>query len=95
MKELKVFYLETCLYCQNARRALKELQDEDPAYAQVKTEWIEESREPEVAEAYDYYRVPSVFCCDRKLYECDPGDGFTEIKRNLKAALDACIGCKR
>ena len=93
MKTLKIFYLETCPYCINAKRALKELQYSDPAYAEIGIEWIEESREPALADTYDYYRVPSVFCCEKKLYECDPGDSYSDIKRNLEEALKTAGSC--
>ena len=92
MKKLKIFYLEMCPYCINARRALKELQDEDPDRAAVDIEWIEESVHPDIADAYDYYRVPSVFCNDEKLYECDPHDDLGEIKRNLAECLKKAAG---
>ncbi|MBR3227370.1 MAG: glutaredoxin [Erysipelotrichaceae bacterium] len=88
---MKIFYLETCPYCINARRALKELQDNDPDCAAIETEWIEESRQPQIADTYDYYRVPSVFCDGEKLYECDPHDDYTEIRRHLEKCLQRAV----
>ena len=33
MKELEIFYLTSCPYCINARKAIDELTAENPAYA--------------------------------------------------------------
>ena len=89
MKKLKIFYLENCPYCRKAADAYKELKSENPGFEKVETEWIEESRRPEIADSYDYYYVPTVFCDEKKLYECSPADDYGEIKRNLALALKA------
>lgn len=89
---LTLFYLEHCPYCKNAKRALAELSDENPAYGQVEIDWIEESRKPEIAAQYDYYYVPTVFFGKQKLYEAKPGETFADCKENLRAALDTVLG---
>lgn len=61
MKDVLMFYLDDCGYCRNARLALDELFAETPAYRDLKITKIEESREPELADRYDYYAVPSFF----------------------------------
>ena len=61
MKKLTVFYLDNCPYCRKAKEAEKEIISSDPSLQKVKIEWIEESLHPEIANTYDYYRVPSVF----------------------------------
>ena len=71
MKELKIFYLEGCPYCRKAMTALEELKAETPEFDKVGIEWIEETRSPEIADKFDYYRVPSIFCGD----EWSLGDG--------------------
>ncbi len=91
MQKLTLFYLETCPYCHNARRALAELVKEDARYAQVPIDWVEESRQPELAGRYDYYYVPSVFAGEKKLYEAAPGESFAACKGHLKAALDTAL----
>lgn len=91
MKTITLFYLEHCPYCINARRALDELTAENPAYASVRIHWVEESRESELADKYDYYRVPTVFFGEEKLYEADPSERFGDIKAHLKAALDKVL----
>lgn len=87
MKELKIFYLENCPYCRKAKDALNELKTEDPDYEKVNIKWIEETRSPELADSYDYYRVPSIFYGDEKLYECKPGDDYDEIRRQVEKAV--------
>ena len=91
MKKITLFYLEDCPYCHKARRALAELAAEDAAYAAVAVDWIEERRQPEYAglHGYDYWYVPTIFYQDRKLYEADPAQNYDDIKRSVKAALDA------
>ncbi len=91
MKKLTVFYLEHCPYCAKARRALEALAAEKPDYARAELEWIEESRRPEVANRYDYYNVPSVYLGEKKLWECSPADGYEDIARHLRAALDEAL----
>ena len=87
MKKLIIFFLEGCPYCRKAKDALNELKAGDPDYEKADIEWIEETRFPELADSYDYYHVPSIFCGDEKLYECSPGDDYGEIRRQIGKAL--------
>ena len=89
MKKLTLFYLTDCPYCHNARRALKELVQENPDYGNIEVEWIEENEHPELLGQYEYYYVPSVFDGKKKLYEARPMESYASCKANLKAALDA------
>ena len=91
MKEVTIFYLEGCPYCKNARRALASLLEEKPEYAAVRVHWVEESREPEVADRYDYYRVPTVFCGEDKLYEAHPSETYDIIRDKLDKAFAAVL----
>ena len=50
-----------------------------------------QTQQPQIAEQYDYYRVPTVFLGDRKLYEASPADGFEQIRQHLRIALDAAL----
>lgn len=89
--KLTLFHLNNCPYCQNARQAMAELVKEDPAYSQIEIDWIEESRQPEVAERYDYYYVPTIYLGEDKLYEARPSESYADCKRNVKAALDTAL----
>ncbi len=91
MKDLKLFYLEDCPYCRNARRALAELTAENAVYGDVPIEWIEESCRRMLAERYDYYYVPAVFAGDTKLYEARPGESYEDCKAHIRSALDAAL----
>lgn len=91
MSKITLFYLEDCPYCKYAKRAVKELGEENPAYKNVDIDWVEESRKPEISEQYDYYYVPTVFCGKEKLYEANPSEKYEDCKRNIKKALDIVI----
>ena len=88
MNKLTVFYLKGCPYCRSAERAFRELEAELPAFSADRIEWIEERRNAEIADRYDYYRVPSVFLGTQKLYECSPSHDYAAIKQNLKRAVE-------
>ncbi|MBQ8693741.1 MAG: glutaredoxin family protein [Synergistaceae bacterium] len=90
MKAIKFFYLERCPYCKQARRALDELKAEDAKY-DLKLEWIEESKQPEVADHYDYYNVPCMFIEDQKVYEAKPGEDYETCKSNVQRVLDLAL----
>ena len=91
MKKIILFHLTHCPYCHNARRALEELTKENPAYGEVQIDWIEESQQPELANRYDYYYVPTIYAGDKKLYEASPSESYADCKENIRAALDAVV----
>ncbi|MBO6014868.1 MAG: glutaredoxin [Clostridia bacterium] len=88
MKAITMFYLETCGYCDKARRALEELYAENPVYKQVPLTMIEESREPALADTYDYYAVPSFFDGKTKLFEAHLFMSYEDIRDEVKKVLD-------
>lgn len=91
MKEVLMFYLESCGYCDKARRALEELYAQNPAYRRIPLKRIEESEQPELADRYDYYAVPSFFVDGRKIFEARLFMSYEEIRDGVKAALDAAL----
>ena len=91
MKELTMFYLNDCGYCMKARQALDELFAENPAYRQIPLTRIEESQQPELADRYDYYAVPSFFVDGKKIFEARLFMSYDDIKAGTKAALDAAL----
>ena len=91
MKELLMFYLDDCGYCQKARKALDELFAENPAYRDIPMTRIEESREPEIANRYDYYAVPTFYVDGKKQFEAHIGMSYEAIKAAVKDALDAAM----
>ena len=92
MKKITLFYLIGCPSCDNARRALEELVNENPAYAEVAVEWIEESEQPQLADSYDYYYVPTIYDGQTKLYEARPSESYADCKKHVQAALDKVLG---
>ena len=91
MKEIELFYLANCPYCKNARKAIGELCEENPAYADIDIHWIEESQEPALAEARDYYSVPTIFFGDEKLYEAHFTHSYDVIKDHSRTAFDKVL----
>ncbi len=66
---LKLFYLKYCPFCKRALTYLEELRREDPAFAALSIELIEEQEEAERANRYDYYYVPTFYWGEEKLHE--------------------------
>jgi len=81
MKELILFYFEGCPHCRNALKWQEELFESHPEYKAVPLRMIDERKEPEIAEKYDYWYVPTYYLDGVKLYE-----GFTE-KRCVEDAF--------
>ena len=57
-----------CPYCIRVNQYLEELLKED-RYKAITIKYIDETKERELANTYDYYLVPSFFYQDIKLYE--------------------------
>ena len=91
MKDIELFYLASCPYCRNAKRAIGELTEENPAYRDIRIDWIEESEQPEIADARDYYSVPTIFYRGEKLYEAHFTHSYDTIKQNIRAAFDKVL----
>jgi len=91
MKELLMFHRDDCGYCDKARRALAELREEDAVYRDFPITMIEETQQPELADRYDYYAVPSFFADGEKVFEARIGMSYEDIKAAVKAALDAAL----
>jgi len=74
---IKMFYLKSCPYCKQAFKFLDELKDEFP---NVEMTLIEETEQPEIANAHDYYYVPTFYINDKKVHE---GATSREIIRDI------------
>ena len=85
MAKLTLFHLERCPYCIKARTYLNELRQEDPRYAAVTIELIEERQNKALADAHDYYLVPTFYLGSQKLFE-----GIM-TKADVKAVLEAAL----
>lgn len=68
MEKITMFVLENCPYCRQARRDLAELLKEE-AYQKLEITLIDEARQPEIANQYDYYYVPTFYLGNQKKLE--------------------------
>lgn len=68
MKHIKLFYLTSCPFCKQAFLYIEKLK-EQVAYKDIEIDLIEESEEPDVADQYDYFFVPSFYIDNEKLSE--------------------------
>ena len=91
MKDVTMFYLESCGYCDKAFRALEELYEKKPAYRDVSITKIEESQQPEIAERYDYYAVPSFYIDGEKRFEAHLFMGYEEIRAEVEKVLEEAL----
>ena len=88
MQTLTIFHLDRCPYCRKLTQTYAELCDETPEFRNVPIEWVEESKEPQRAEAYSYWYVPTIFLGNEKLFETKPSDTAITLKAALKQALE-------
>lgn len=91
MKQITCFYLETCPYCRQAKRAIEELAKENPKYNEIVIVWVEESEHPDIADKYDYYYTPTMFLDQEKVYEAHPGESYEECKASVKKVFDLAL----
>lgn len=85
MRKVTMFVMEGCPYCRQALRWMDELMRDYPEYGDVELEIIDETKQPEIADQWDYYYVPTYFVGRDKLHE---GVATKEkIQRVLERAL--------
>lgn len=84
-KPVKMMMLDSCPYCRQAFRMMDELRERHPEYRAVTVETIEESREPEKTEGYDYWYVPTFFVGEDKVQEGVPT--LEKVERVFQEAL--------
>ncbi len=85
MREITYFYLAGCPYCRKADRIIAQLIEKNPEFAAVPITKVEESENPEIANAYDYYYVPCLWMGKDKLHEGVPTE--EKIRKVLEAAI--------
>ena len=67
-----MFIMTGCPHCANAKRFMEELYKENPEYKNLEIEVINETDEPELANQYDYYYVPTYYLDGEKFHEGVP-----------------------
>lgn len=85
MAKLTLFHLERCPYCIEARKYLAELQAEEARYRDIVIELIDERLNKALADAHDYYLVPTFYRGSTKLFE-----GIM-TKADVQAVLEAAL----
>lgn len=78
MKELKMFMFEGCPHCRRAEGMIASLLAAHPEYKEVPFVMIDERKDPETADKYDYYYVPCFFVGDEKIAEGVPTEESIE-----------------
>jgi len=95
MNDVLFFYIPGCPYCRRADKLLDELCREHPDFAAVSLRRVDETREPVLAESYDYYRVPTLFFGRTKLYEAHPSHSEAEMKSHLQKSLERVLATQK
>jgi glutaredoxin len=80
MQKIMMFTMESCPYCVKARHWMGETLEEHPEYAQIEIEYVDELEEPELADTYDYWYVPTYYVGGVKVHE---GAATKEIVENV------------
>lgn len=91
-KEILLFSRDDCGYCAKAHKAIAELKAENPTYGTLSLREVEETREPEFIEKFDYYAVPTLYLDGVKKFEAHIGMGYDEIKDAVKRVFDEALG---
>ena len=91
MKDILLFYRDDCGYCHKAHQALDELMEELPGATELRITKIEETREPALADRYDYYAVPTFYVGGEKLFEAHIGMSYADIKREARRVLETAL----
>ena len=68
MKQITLFYLKDCPFCKKAFSYIDSLKKQD-MYKDISIELIEESEQPELANRFDYYYVPTFYIDGKKVHE--------------------------
>lgn len=85
MKKVKAFYLENCPHCKRAFKMIDDLKSQNSNYSQIDIEYIDESKNVQIASAHDYYFVPTFYVDGIKIHEGVPT--IEKIEEVLKKAL--------
>ncbi len=69
MKSVMMFTMESCPFCKEASTWMEELKEENVKYFNIDIQKIDERRQPEIANKYDYYYVPTYYVDGVKVHE--------------------------
>ena len=86
MKKVKVLYQERCPFCKMVFRFIDELKQEHPEVKDIVLETVDELKEPELADTFDYYYVPTFYVDDKKVHE--GGIYKPEVEKLLRQIIE-------
>lgn len=86
MKPVILFLTSWCPFCKKALSIIDELKSENLKYKDIDITVIDEDREPETADRYDYYYVPTFYVDGLKAHEGAPS------KKKIQEVFDLAIG---
>jgi len=67
-----MFETSWCPHCRRAHRLMDELMHENPKYKELKIRVIDEEKEADIANQYNYYYVPTYYLDSEKIHEGVP-----------------------
>ena len=85
MKDLLYFKLIDCPYCIQADKWIAELCEENPEYKNIAIRIVDERKEVDFSNSFNYYYVPTFYSDDKKLHE------GAATKEKIKAVLDFAL----
>ena len=91
MNQITYFYLPDCPFCAMADRAIDELIGENPAYAAIGIDRVDEEAHPEIVEHYAYYHVPCFYIGQDKVFEAYYMIPYEEVKAGVQATFDRAL----
>ena len=86
MKKITMFTMASCPFCRMAHRWMDDVINENPGFKDIEIEIIDEVRNPEIANQYDYWYVPTYYVDGSKVHE-----GATtkkKVKKVFEKALE-------
>ena len=69
MKPVIMFVTEWCPYCKKALGWMENIKRQNPEYANIEIKIIDEELEPDIANQYNYYYVPTYYVDGIKVHE--------------------------
>jgi len=69
MKKILMFKMTGCPHCARAFRDMETLFNEKPAYRDIPLEIVDEVENPDYANQFDYYYVPTYYVDGKKMAE--------------------------
>ncbi len=72
MKSIIMFETSWCPHCRQAHVFMDELMRENPRYKDLDIRVIDEEQEPDIADQYNYYYVPTYYLDSEKVHEGIP-----------------------